>query len=469
MSNSDVFDDMFDDKVDLDFDDDFAGAATGPVRNAERNEAKRRARGYDDEGFIDTHAEPISDEAVGLAQTASGDRSVPRISIVAFCERPETAAMIEAASVDRRLAKTNVAVERGGLTQAVQYFSEQPSPNLIVVESLSPGGRLLRELEQLAQLVDPTVKVIVLGAQNDILLYRELMRRGVSDYLVPPLQPVQLIRSIANLYVDPDQPFTGKSIAVVGVKGGVGSSTIAHNLAWAIAEHTQINAVLVDLDLTFGTTGLDFNQEPAQTIADALMAPDRVDDAILDRLLTKATERLSLLPAPATVDRTYDFELEAYEIIIQRVRQTVPLTVLDLPHVWTDWMRSTVITADEIVLVAAPELASLRNAKNLIDFLKAARPNDALPKLVLNMTGVPKRPEIPVKEFGAAVGIEPCLVLPFEPQLFGTALNNGQMLAEVAPQSRCAEGMDFLAKLLTGREIQTVKESLLSKVLKFKK
>jgi pilus assembly protein CpaE len=99
------------------------------------------------------------------------------------------------------------------------------------------------------------------------------------------------------------------------------------------------------------------------------------------------------------------------------------------------------------------------------DFLKAARPNDAQPKLVLNMVGLPKRPEIPPKDFGQAIGIDPSLILPFDAQLFGTAANNGQMVFDVAPESKVSQGIDQLAAELTGKEIQAQKPSMLKKLL----
>jgi pilus assembly protein CpaE len=380
-----------------------------------------------------------------------GDQPVPRIAIQVFCERPATAQLLQAASTDRRLAKATVTVSMGGLTGAVDFFKSQSSPNLIIVESLSPPAMLIQQLDELASYCDEGVKVIVIGEQNDITLYRELMRRGVSEYLVPPLQPLQLIRAISGIYVDPAKPFLGKVVAFVGAKGGVGSSTVAHNIAYSIAEHARINTTLVDLDLSWGTTGLDFNTDPAMGVADALETPDRVDDVLLDRLLTRHSDQLTLFTAPGTLDRDYEIAADAYETVIDGVRRGVPFVVLDLPHTWTRWMRQTLMSADEVVIVAQPDLAGLRNAKNLFDMVKVGRPNDAPPKVVLNMVGVPKRPEIPVKDFADALGTEPALVLPYDPQLFGTASNNGQMVFDVGPQSKCAEGLDHLAQLLTGK------------------
>jgi pilus assembly protein CpaE len=396
---------------------------------------------------------------------AGGDRMIPRITIHAFCARTPSLGLMRTIMKDRRMKNVSMEVFEGGIPVAIEYYAHETTPNLLVVEGSGDPRQLLSELDSLAEYCDENIRVVVLGQANDIRLYRELMRRGVSEYLVQPVDPVQMIRSIAGLFADPEAPFTGKTVAVTGVKGGVGASSIAHNLAWALSERIKVNATLVDLDLNFGTTGLDFNQDTSATIADALMSPDRFDDAVMGRLISKATDRLSLFTAPATLDRTYNLEPETYIRVLEQVRSSVPYVVLDLPHIWSDWFKSTVISADQLIVVAGPDLASLRNGKNLMDFLKAARPNDAPPKLVLNMVGLPKRPEIPAKDFGQAIGVEPSLVLPFDAQLFGTAANNGQMIFDVAPESKVAQGLDQLAAELTGKEIQTEKPSMLKKLL----
>src|SRR5262249_30349606 len=205
----------------------------------------------------------------------------------------------------------------------------------------------------------------------------------------------------------PDAKPVGRTIAVVGAKGGVGASTIAHNVAWAIARDLKLDAVVADLDLPFGTAGLDYNQDPPQGIADAVLSPERIDTAFVDRLLSKCTDHLSLLAAPATLERVYDFGTDAFDSVLDTLRTTVPCVVLDVPHVWTGWAKRTLSAADDILVVAAPDLANLRNTKNLVDLLKAGRPNDHRPHYCLNQVGVPKRPEIKAADFAKALETEP--------------------------------------------------------------
>jgi len=182
-----------------------------------------------------------------------------------------------------------------------------------------------------------------------------------------------------------------------------------------------------------------------------VFSPDRVDSAFVDRLLSKCTEHLSLLAAPATLDRVYDFGADAFDSILDSLRTTIPCVVLDVPHMWSGWTKRLLVGADEILVVAGPDLANLRNAKNMVDLLRAARPNDHRPFYCLNQVGVPKRPEITPADFAKALEDQPLAVIPFEPQIFGTAANNGQMIAEVSSSHKTAEMFRQLAQVLTGR------------------
>jgi len=375
----------------------------------------------------------------------------PRVSVQAFCETVETAAAIQAAGQDRRLAKAHLRIQMGGLTAAVEAYQSSPTPNVIILESENRSDEILAGLDRLATFCDPGTRVVIIGRLNDVMLYRELVRRGVSDYLISPIGTLQVVRAICGLFSAPDAKPVGRIIAVIGAKGGVGASTVAHNVGFALARDLMLDSVVTDLDLAFGTAGLDFNQDPPQGIAEAVFSPDRIDTAFIDRLLAKCTEHLSLLAAPATLERVYDFGADAFDAIFDSLRTTMPCVVLDVPHQWTGWSKQTLIGADDILIVAAPDLANLRNTKNLYDLLKATRPNDRRPLYCLNQVGVPKRPEIKASDFAKALEAEPVAIIPFEPQVFGAAANNGQMIAEISSNHRAAEMFRELAQRLTGR------------------
>jgi pilus assembly protein CpaE len=403
------------------------------------------------------------------AEAAPRDEHIapaPRVSIQAFCETVETAAAIQSAGEDRRLGKAHVKIQMGGVTAAIEAYRGSPTPNVIMLESDGRGDGILNGLDALAEFCDAGTRVMVIGRTNDVTLYRELVRRGVSDYMLSPVGTIDVVRSICGLFSAPDAKPVGRILAVVGAKGGVGASTVAHNIAWSVARDLALDSVVTDLDLAFGTAGLDYNQDPPQGIADAVFSPDRIDTAFVDRLLSKCTDHLSLLAAPATLERAYDFGAEAFDSIFDALRATMPCIVLDVPHQWNAWTQRTLVNADDILIVAAPDLANLRNAKNLFDYLRTARVNDHRPSYCLNQVGVAKRPEIKPADFAKALEDQPVAVIPFEPQIFGAAANNGQMIAEVSSGHRTAETFRQLAQMLTGRsEVKKTKGGLLTPLL----
>lgn len=388
---------------------------------------------------------------------------LPHVAIQVFSETTPVAAVVEEAARDRRMARAHLRIQAGGVAAAAEAYRDAPTPNVIVIETVTDSATLLSSLDELAGYCDEGTRVVVIGHVNDVPLYRELMRRGVSEYLVAPIDVLDFIRALSDIFASPTAKPVGRTIAVAGAKGGVGASVIAHNLAYTIAQDLEVETVIVDLDLPYGTAGLDFNQDPPQGIMEAAFDPSRVDANMIERLLSRCGDRLQLMAAPSSLDRIYDFAPETFDPVVDALRATVPAIVFDVPHLWTGWSRTILARADEVVIVASPELANLRNAKNLIDTLTLARPNDPRPKLVLNQVGLPKRPEISVAEFAKALDCTPLASIAFDANLFGTANNNGQMLAEIQPKSKVREAFLEMSKALMGRqEARQAKKSLIA-------
>ncbi|MGF9759782.1 AAA family ATPase [Microvirga sp. 0TCS3.31] len=377
---------------------------------------------------------------------------IPRIVIHAFCDSPDTAYAVDRAAADRLMSRAQVVVHSGGGAAAVRHYQQVPSPDLVIVESRSTNHIFLAELDQLAEVCYAGTKVMAIGAVNDISFYRDLMGRGISEYILAPVDPIALISAIANIYSEPDGRKLGQVYAFIGAKGGVGSSTLAHNIGWTIAQKLGSNVVMADMDLPFGTASLDFNLDTAQGVAEAIQDASRLDAVLLDRLLQKCGDHLSLLPAPAALERAYDVNNGAVAQLIEVAQANVPFLVLDMPHQWTTWARNTLIAADEIVITAAPDLANLRNAKNLIHVLRQARPHDPPPRLVLNQVGMAKRPEIKVHDFAKAVDLTPTACIPFDAHLFGTAANKGEMVAASSSKGAAISAFAEIADAITGRQ-----------------
>lgn len=383
---------------------------------------------------------------------AKDTESIPRLNIEAFCLTQSFASALQTAARDRRMSKTRMSVVPGGIKRAIERFKEVNTPNLLILETDDAGYGVFSDLEGLAEVCDEDTRVIVAGSSNDVSLYRELLRQGVSEYVVTPISAMQIIDSIGTIYEKPESVPRGKVFAVVGGKGGVGSSVIAHNLAWHIAEDLGRETLLVDMDVEFGTSGLDYNLDIKRGLIDALASIDTLDDVKLRRLIYSQTDRLSILASPGTLLQRTEITGEQMDNFLDLLRYTASVIVLDLPHNWSPSTQASLHQADEIIFVATPDLACLRNLKMLYQNTVEGRPNDSPPAVIINQVGMSKRPEIPIKDFEEILGCSVESTMPFDAALFGKAANNGEMLAEISKDSTPANLIRILAQKLNGRE-----------------
>nr|WP_244426630.1 AAA family ATPase [Sinorhizobium sojae] len=387
--------------------------------------------------------------------------SVPKVEIAVFCRSEEVRTAIRTAALDRRMTRAEVTIKEGGIKEATALYGGVTSPNLVVVEDNGGEDPLMAALEALAVECVTGTKVVVIGRSNDVGLYKKLLDAGVSDYLVSPLEPLDFVAAVHRCYRDKAEEKLGRIVAFVGARGGTGSSTLAHNVALAMSKRAEVDVLVADLDLQFGTVGLDFDVEAAQGMAEVLSSPNRLDDVLLRRLAVQYTDRLHLLPSTADLNRSFALQEEHIDHLLDVARSSAWHIVVDLPHMWTRSTRKILLEADEIVITATPDLTSMRNAKNLVEFLKAARPNDPPPRLVLNKVETPKLPEIKPRDFVAAVGLEESVCIPFDPQLFGKAANDGRLVVETAPDSKAGRAIGSLTWRVGGtRERRTPHKGL---------
>ena len=370
---------------------------------------------------------------------------LPVINVHFFPCTGQGATLFAEVAQSRQFSRTHVEITEGGIPAAVATYRERPTPELLVVESAAEPAVLFEELAALAEVTMPETQVVVVGHVNDIELYRALLEEGVGDYIALPTKPVRVVAALARLFAGDKMEKLGREVVFIGAKGGVGSSIIAHNVAWVLSEEWRINTAVVDLDLAFGTAGLDFDVHPAQGLIEALESADRMDATLIDRLLHKCSEHLMVLAAPGSMDKIVSIQEQALDVVLETLRETVPLSILDMPSDWCEWMRTAVSHADEVVVTATPELAALRNTRLLVEQIKTVRAGEEPPLLVLNQVGLGKRPEIPAAEFADAVGLKVTEEIPFDEKAFGEAALKGRMLLEEAPKTQAAQAIRRLA------------------------
>lgn len=352
----------------------------------------------------------------------------------------------------RVFSRSKFTINTGGLAEAVTYLAANDTPQVLIVETDATGDGLYQALEGLAEVCSPDSKVILIGHENDIELYRQLVSMGLSEYFTDKVTTEQLATSIEGMFTEADAAQLGRVIAFAGARGGVGSSTIAANTAYALAKQQDDNVILIDLDLAYGTAALSFNLQQKQSLVDALAQPGRLDDVLMARFMLKYDDHLSVVPSPSNLGGNYSIDLEPFGVLMKLVRQMSPYVILDLPHQWAPWIGEVMADVNELVVVAYPDLVCLRDAKNLYETVVHPRGASAPTRLVLNKVGLAKRTELTAKDFEGALSAKPDAIVPFDPNSFGTALNNGQMVTQAAKNSKAAQQIGRLATLVTGKE-----------------
>ena len=381
------------------------------------------------------------DEAVDLESIR-----IPHISIDVFRETDAFMGVWERAIADRRTVSTNTNIHEGGFPAAVKHYTTERTPDLIVIETDADETVLEIETDLLAEVCDPNTRLIVVGHKNDINLYQKLLNLGVSNYLVFPVTVTSIISAISEIYREPGQEKIGKITAVIGAKGGVGSSTIAQNIAQQIAGQAPTDVLLVDLDLVFGTSALNLDIEPNQGLRELIDQSDRVDSAMLDRVLIKRGLNFNLLGCTPSLESDRMLSEEAVSAILDVASTHIPHIVLDIPHVWSDATKTALRMADRVYVVSTPELSCLRNAAAFFNQLKTMRPNDEMPGLILNQVGIPRRQEISAKEVNKILKIQPAAVIPFDARTFNIAEAAGKLICECAARKPFAKAITDIAK-----------------------
>jgi pilus assembly protein CpaE len=316
--------------------------------------------------------------------------------------------------------------------------------------------------------VEPGRKVIVIGTINDVQAYRRLISQGVSEYLVGPVTTADIAAAIMSCVKDASSAPKGRVISFVGSRGGVGSSMLAVNTAWTLANATQEEVIGIDLDFNFGTMALSLNLDPKQPLIEALSDADRIDPVLVERFMTEHGPHLSVLSTTGSLKDMAEPSAEALERLIDLCRSMAQFVILDVPRQWNNWVSSVLLLSDEIVVTANPDLANLRDAKMLFDWLKGRR-GSATNRLVLNKADVAKRNQLSAKDFQDTLGLAPGLTIGFDPTLFAQLANNGQMIGEGAKSHRLSEQLRQFAQQLGGRKGGTARPASQPKLLSWLK
>jgi pilus assembly protein CpaE len=373
-----------------------------------------------------------------------------RPAALAFVNDPESEAVLKTAFREEAPG----AVLRGDIAKAIQHLAGNRSPRMLVVD-ISNVALPVTQVHQLADVCEPGVSVVVIGTRDEVGLYRDLLQAGVAEYIVKPLTDNlvanALRTALGGAEATPISRKLGKVVGLVGARGGVGTSTIAVNLAWYLANRQVRRVALVDLDLHNGVCSLALNVPPSGGLWEALENPLRVDSLFLERTMTAQGERLYVLGSEEPFDEDAQFAATAVDRLIEVVREQFHYVIVDLPRLPNPLSRRVLEIADSKIIVLDQSLQAIRDAARLCR-MRSLDGSQGRPLVIVNRGGETGRRSIKVDEVAGALEQRLRCVVPFQPALISSAAIQGTVAA--AKRGRFADAIAALATEISGQTVQ---------------
>ena len=337
----------------------------------------------------------------------------------------------------------------GDIATAIKTLAEQPSPRLLIVD-IGDAADPVQRVNELAEVCEPNTGVIVIGQRNDIVLYRDLKLAGVAEYFFKPLVADLVTRASNNVLtgaVGPQPTRTGKLVLILGVRGGVGATTIAVNTAWQLAESRQRWVMLLDLDLQAGDAALQLDQTPSHALREAVENPDRVDKLFLERAVIPVEHRIDLMASLEPIGHDVKFDEDAVLVLLDNLLHRYRYVFVDVPQAAAAQLVQTFQLPSVCVLVSSGTLASAREVARWRAWIGANTPTRTILH-VLNQKGAPD--SLPDAEFTRAAGRAPDVVIPYDRDIAAASILGIKGTQKCAALKR---GLAPLLRYLSGERV----------------
>ncbi len=369
------------------------------------------------------------------------------LQLLAFVNEAARDAVEEGA---RAMQLARIKIEVGTVAQATAFLKGNPSPEILLVE-IGNTEEAPAQLDALADVVNPATKVIAAGHTDSIRFLRWLSDLGIDGYLLLPFTGAELQQAVAKgsiQQLQAKEQASGVSkqlVAVIGARGGVGTTLVAANLSAQFAKARSLPTALIDLDPYFGTAALSLDLEAGRGLRDAFEKPDRVDGMFLERVMIKPFSNLSVFGPEEPLMDPITIQPNAGESILAALREKYTMLIADVPRQMNPLTRHVLQAADHVVIVAEPQITSLRDALRIKDFI-VDHLKKSVPLLVLNRVGLSKENELAPKEFAKHFGGEVAAKIPFLPEVL-VATAQGELLDS---EARMAPALAALQRVLDG-------------------
>lgn len=393
-----------------------------------------------------------------IAREAGTDTD--RGQLHAYVLDDETRRIVEHVVGDLMVPHTSI--RRGGVTDAIAELGRHRSPRILIVD-VSTTDLPLSQVNELAEVCEPGTAVIVIGDRNDVGLFRDLMSQGISDYLVKPITPALLQRSVLSAGEGGAMPRhttrLGRIVTVTGARGGVGATLVATSCAWAIANRKRRRVALLDLDLQFGSVALHLDLDPSHGLREALENPARIDGLYLERIMTPHSDTLQVFSAEESLREAVYLDREALSLLLSELRSRFHFVVVDLPRQVSAATQELLKLTTDLVLVSDLSLAGMRDSSRIVQLVPEANAACQI-TLVLNRVGEYRQPGMTPSDFAKGVGRPADHQVPFDPKAVVGALNDGRPV--VAGRGSTAAALATVADSIVGGTGQPGRSGLLS-------
>ena len=392
----------------------------------------------------------VLDAPAPIERAVPSKQLVGRPPFLAFVADAETERLLQECAT--QLALGQGAILRGGITRAIEHLGQHRSPHILIVD-VTGVDLPISKVNELADVCEPGVAVVAIGNRNEIGLYRDLLHAGVADYVVKPVNQQLLAKALTSgrAHTGESSPIhkkLGSLVTFVGARGGVGTTTLADNTAWYLAHRQSRRVALIDLDLQNGDCALALDIKPTSGLREALANPLRIDNTLLERVMTPVGERLFVLSSEEPLAEDLHFTAVAVETLVAALREQFHYVIVDVPRVPAPPYRRALDMADFCVLVADQTLRSVRDTVRLRTVL-GDRDGKRRSILVVNRHGEGGRHAVTLHEIQHVVEVKPKSVIPFQPTLFTTVA--GASKIAVARRGKFTDAIAGLALELSGR------------------
>lgn len=318
---------------------------------------------------------------------------------------------LSAAALRKGLEGSNLSIRRGTIRNAIRMLETDTEISALVTD-ISGIDDPFTELERLAGVCPPDVRVALIGESREITFYRELMEIGLTEYLPRPLTRDMVLdqlrpKLLRDVAPGPDRG--GHVISICGAQGGAGATSIAINLALQIAETTKAKVALLDLHLQGGEAAVMLGVQPGPGLRIALENPMRADTLFLERAAIDVDERVCLISADEELDAQLDITEAGVRHVLGLLRQRFNYIVVDVPVPFPPSIHPVITLSRHVLVLLEAEVTGLRNAHALRAAVTNIAGKDRVFTL-LNRAG--RAGGLPKATMAKALGAEPDMVIP---------------------------------------------------------